>query len=434
MATSGANGHRPRLAVIGAGPIGLEMALNASRRGIDVDLFEKSQSCAGHVESYQFVRLFSPWALNTTPTGLAALKELGVDAPSDPEAFPTGREFIDGYLAPMLKAFKQSPQCRGVHCGTEVIAVGRGFLLKGESIGGGDMCMPSNKPLCKRQRTQTSFRLLVRQGENETFFENFDFVADCTGSYRPDFANWAGAGGVPALGERSLRARGRLHSTIPDILGADQDRFKERRTMILGAGMSAATALRNLRDLAKEHKNTRVLWATRSEGAPFKVIADDVLPQRKALCEMGNSVAAGGEDFIEYVSGAAVMSIEEIAGTKRLRLVLETPSGQRVEEVDEFISCCGYHPDMSIYQELQVHTCYASDGPIKLAATLLGGSGDCLKQVAAGVETLKSPEPGFFILGSKSYGRSSAFLLKIGYEQVNSVLDLVAPSGADQKS
>ena len=66
---------------------------------------------------------------------------------------------------------------------------------------------------------------------------------------------------------------------------------------------------------------------------------------------------------------------------------------------------------------------------MKLAATLLGGSGDCLSQVSAGADALKSPEPNFFILGSKSYGRNSAFLLKIGYHQVQEVLGDVAPAG-----
>ncbi|CAE7469922.1 unnamed protein product [Symbiodinium natans] len=92
------------------------------------------------------------------------------------------------------------------------------------------------------------------------------------------------------------------------------------------------------------------------------------------------------------------------------------------------VSQVGYHPDTSIYEELQVHQCYASNGPIKLAATLIGGSGDCLKQVAAGADALKNPEPGFFILGSKSYGRKSSFLLKIGHEQVMTVLDALTAS------
>ena len=38
--------------------------------------------------------------------------------------------------------------------------------------------------------------------------------------------------------------------------------------------------------------------------------------------------------------------------------------------------------------------------------------GDCLAQKSAGDDTLLSPEPGLFILGMKSYGRGSAFLLR----------------------
>jgi len=40
--------------------------------------------------------------------------------------------------------------------------------------------------------------------------------------------------------------------------------------------------------------------------------------------------------------------------------------------------------------------------------------------------TLGTPEPGFYILGAKSYGRSSAFLLETGYRQVAGVLAALA--------
>ena len=39
-------------------------------------------------------------------------------------------------------------------------------------------------------------------------------------------------------------------------------------------------------------------------------------------------------------------------------------------------------------------------------------------QVSHGAETLSTPEPGLIVLGIKSYGRNSAFLLKIGHTQV----------------
>ena len=39
-----------------------------------------------------------------------------------------------------------------------------------------------------------------------------------------------------------------------------------------------------------------------------------------------------------------------------------------------------------------------------------------------GAEELRQPEPGFYIVGMKSYGRAPTFLMLTGYEQVRSVV------------
>jgi hypothetical protein len=58
---------------------------------------------------------------------------------------------------------------------------------------------------------------------------------------------------------------------------------------------------------------------------------------------------------------------------------------------------------------------------------MLGEAGaDCLKTPAFGAEMLMHPEPGFFTLGMKSYGRSPNFLLRTGHEQIATVLDWLA--------
>ena len=94
--------------------------------------------------------------------------------------------------------------------------------------------------------------------------------------------------------------------------------------------------------------------------------------------------------------------------------------------VDRVLALVGYSPDNSIYRELQVHECYASLGPMKLATTLLGqGSADCLAQTSGGAEALRNPEPNFYLLGAKSYGRNSQFLIRLGLQQVREVLTLI---------
>jgi len=424
-----------RLAIIGAGPSGLELAMGACQRGLQVEIFERAPHCAATVASWQHVQLFSDWSLNMGEMGKTALASAGATLP-DAAAFPSGREFIDGYLAPVAAALEAHPSCVGLRYGAEVLEVGRGALLKGESIGGGDLKMPRENPLCSTVRAQTPFRLLLRDSDGEErFAEGFDYVCDCSGVYgRKDLANWTGNGGLPALGERKLRTKDRLWTTIPDVMGENRARFAGRRTMVVGAGYSAATVVNFLLDLAKLESGTSVIWVTRrsQDAKPYEVIEEDVLPARKRLCILANEVCAGqAGEGISYVGGAAVDAISEgMDGRLTVTLQVHGDEGPRTEEVDELISCVGYRPDTSLFQELQVHQCYATDGPIKLAATLLGASGDCMAQTAAGVDVLKNPEPGFFILGSKSYGRNSAFLLKIGYGQAREVLEALAPAAA----
>jgi hypothetical protein len=62
---------------------------------------------------------------------------------------------------------------------------------------------------------------------------------------------------------------------------------------------------------------------------------------------------------------------------------------------------------------------------MKLAAAL-AGSTDCLTAPAVGVDVLANPEPNFWILGHKSYGKSSHFLLETGYKQVTEVVARLA--------
>ncbi|MEZ0274949.1 MAG: hypothetical protein ACAH88_08595 [Roseimicrobium sp.] len=62
---------------------------------------------------------------------------------------------------------------------------------------------------------------------------------------------------------------------------------------------------------------------------------------------------------------------------------------------------------------------------------LLGETGgDCLAVAAFGAETLLHPEPGYYVLGMKSYGRTPDFLLKTGREQIKSLLEHLGSTNA----
>lgn len=112
-------------------------------------------------------------------------------------------------------------------------------------------------------------------------------------------------------------------------------------------------------------------------------------------------------------------------------------AGPRTVTVDRVLALTGSVGDDRIYRQLQVHECWATGAPMKLSAALMGadqgsgdGGGDCMSQTGFGPETLLSPEPRFFILGAKSYGRNSAFLMRIGWEQVDDSFGLLERSFA----
>ena len=91
----------------------------------------------------------------------------------------------------------------------------------------------------------------------------------------------------------------------------------------------------------------------------------------------------------------------------------------RIEEADQVLVNAGFGPDNSIYRELQVHECYASRGPDEsVGGAARARANDCMSSPTFGADVLAHPEPDFYIVGHKSYGRSPHFLLEAGYSQV----------------
>jgi hypothetical protein len=98
-----------------------------------------------------------------------------------------------------------------------------------------------------------------------------------------------------------------------------------------------------------------------------------------------------------------------------------------VEESDQVIVNTGYGPDHSIYRELQIHESYVTRGPLPLATAVGEATSlDGLAAAASDADTLSNPEPNFYILGHKSYGRSPRFLLEAGYRQAAAVVARLA--------
>ncbi|NNF08401.1 MAG: NAD(P)-binding domain-containing protein [Candidatus Eisenbacteria bacterium] len=384
-----------RVAVIGAGPIGLEAALYAARSGFDVQVYE-ADSVGASLRDWGHVTLFTPWSMNASPL---AVEALGLNFPA--QETPTGAQMVSDYLEPLAALPELHDRIHTFH---RVVTIGRGGLLKGEAIlAAGD-----------KRRTRQPFRILMDAPQGERI-EEADFVIDTTGVYGQP--NAMGRGGIPARGERFLGTR--KFEGIPDVLNRDKNLFSGKKVLVVGGGLSAATTLRDLSksDVAAVH------WVNRGNNPPLVPMPNDPLPTREALVQDANSLAKNPPEHWTVYSRSQVLAFEINGG--QVRVTLDSPDTSPFD-VDLVVNQTGFRPKNALYRELQVHECYATQGPMALSAALMGSKGsDCTTQSSQGANTLKSPEPNFYILGNKSYGRSNNFLLRVGHEQIRDAFQLI---------
>jgi diadenosine tetraphosphatase ApaH/serine/threonine PP2A family protein phosphatase len=384
-----------RLVVLGAGPMGLAAALGGVRRGFDVTVLERDR-VGSSPRAWGSTRFFSPLAMNLPP----GCRELLGERLPPLDALLTGQEFADLVLAPLAA----SPPLAGrIREHTRARAVGRAGMLRRDYAG---------HPL----RAERPFRLLIDTPEGERHLAA-DAVIDATGTFGQP--NAAGAGGVPALGERAAGQR------VVRDLGALQSRagsLDGRRVLLLGHGHSAANAISVLASVARRAPETRAIWATRSlNQRPCVEVASDPLPERLAVVARANELASRPPAWLRVERRAALQSIAAAPGGA-LEVSL---GGDRVTVVDEIVALTGYGPDTSFLSELALELSPSSGGASRLTRALSGVT-DCLSAPTLSADDLASGEPGFHLAGSKSYGRASTFLLQTGYAQLDAILDGLA--------
>lgn len=396
------------IAILGAGPTGLEAALAASESGLEFTLYEAAESVAASVRSWGHVQLFTPWDMNVSPRARAVLSRSGLTPPSTDDC-PTGAELVEYVLEPLARLPAIASRLR---LGARVVDIGRDTLLKHHEVGTG-------------ARAGRPFRLLVHAADGSESIEHADVVLDCTGTY--DNPNALGAGGIPAPGERG--ADSYIVRRIPDLeaptLKGEVADWSGQRILLVGAGHSAQTAARDLSDLVDRVPSTTVTWAIRDPEQDFGEVEGDPLPARYALGRRARELAFREDTPFDIRLGRTVHALR--ASPDGIVVTLRGKDGT-VDDVavDRVLSLTGSSGDARMYRQLQVHECWATSGPMKLAAKLMAASSaDCLDQESHGVDALRNPEPDFYILGSKSYGRNTTFLLRIGWEQVDEVFSLL---------
>ena len=397
------------MVVIGAGPVGLAAAAHLLERGLEPLVLEAGPQVGANVAQWRHVRLFSPWCLALDPVSARLLEQAGWAGP-DPDTLPTGADLLEQYLEPLAAL----PALAGrVRLLSTVVAVARHDLDKVRSPG----------------RDQLPFLVRVRDDHGQLHDLMARAVIDASGTWTQP--NPLGASGLPALGESDAGAW--IAYGLPDILGRDRGRYTGRRTVVVGAGHSAATSLLALAELQRQAPGTEVVWAVRS-ATPRPLVGKgnaetDDLPARGRLATDLAALVDGGQ--IELVSGFRVTKVGPAGG--RIRLAGDQYLGDDLDqahclvvEADEVVAATGFRPDHTIARELRLDLEPALESAAALGPIIDPNIHTCGTVPAHGMAELAHPEPGYVVVGMKSYGRAPTFLVATGYQQVRSVVAALA--------
>jgi len=388
------------VAVIGGGPIGLAAAAHLVARGIPVKVYEAGQQVAANIREWGHVRLFSPWRYNIDEAAKTILLRNGWQEP-DADHLPTGAELHAEYLEPLAA----TPEMAAViETQARVTAITRRGTDK---VGSKD-------------RELRSFVLFVETA-NGTRRDLARAVIDASGTWNQP--NPLGAGGVPADGEHALSDR--IAYGLPDVLGRNRNDYAGKTTLVVGAGYSAADVLLDLAKLREDDLRTSILWATRSINLSrvYGGGAADQLPARGELGESLRHLVQNGP--VTLTAGFAAAAVRAIDG----RLVVEGETAQglhRIGPVDRIVVSTGQRPDLSITRELRLDLDPWLESTKALGPLIDPNLHSCGSVPPHGHRELSHPEPGFYTIGVKSYGRAPTFLLLTGYEQARSVAAAMA--------
>jgi N-acetylglutamate synthase-like GNAT family acetyltransferase/thioredoxin reductase len=390
------------VAVLGAGPVGLAAVAKLLERGLPFVALEAGDSVGANLVDYGHVRLFSPWKYNVDASMAQLLTATGWVAPPEAE-LPQAGEIVERVMRPFaaLPAVAAS-----LKLGARVTSISREGFDKVKSAG----------------RDQAAFVVRYRQDGREQELRA-RAVIDATGTWGTP--NPIGANGLPAIGEADVAAQ--VFYGIPDIAGAQRARYAGKRTLVVGAGHSAANALLYLADLAKEVPGTRLAWSVRAP-TPQRAFGGgsaDALPARGALGSALRRLRESGE--MEFFSGLRITEIRrEASGQLTVLGVDIRQQAVEIPGVDEIICATGQRPDLSLGSELRLKLDPWLESTEALGPLIDPNLHSCGTVRPHGHRELAHPEPGFYTVGVKSYGRAPTFLMATGFEQARSVVAALA--------
>lgn len=363
------------IAIVGAGPVGVEAALYARFLGYFVMLFDtrrvghRTLACGDEL-------LAQPWSELTSPLGLAALAAQGTasDLPAS-DAQISCRQYVEQYLIPVART---DLLYESVQINSPVTSISR-------------TCCSTASAAALDRRSEQEFRLLIDSQQRGEYTQLADIVLDCSGLSR--LPGLASGGGI-AIGERANSHEmllGRL-----DVLGKQRARLAGKHALIYGRDWAACANALDIVRLAEEAPGTRATWIVPkqlSEQDPLRLSAET--PAEFVAAAQRLVANQGSDSTIGCIAawGTEATRFDATEGW-RVRLQIEEEETLDVQG-DVFINCSDARRDWNMVDSMPLATEVSADG-------LTG-------------------EPHYYVLGNKAVGPDASFAVPLVFEQIKQV-------------
>lgn len=352
--------------VIGAGPIGLAMGIRLVHHNYSFTILEKGNSVGNNMLQWGGVHLFSNWENSIDPLSLEAIQNRGITFPNSKQC-PSGKDFVGQYLEKLTNV----PSIQeNLKLQTEVTKVryDKTTQLFDVHIQDGNQCgMLQSKTVIDASGTWGSFNPII---ENQSEFKNYIYkgIVD--------------------------------QNTIID---------KDASIAVIGNGHSAMNSIIALSTI----ESRKIYWLIRSKEPKF-----------------GKSKVEGKSDHLEIavsnlidknkvqlITEFSIVKIEEVKDT----LLLTSSNNQIISGLTMLVLNTGFCPDFKFLENISLALDQRYEVAAELSDKINPNLHSCNTVSYQFSDTIISDVP-YYVVGMKSFGKASNFLLTSGYKILDELI------------